>query len=148
MAKTKTAGPTKMEFIEEQLGRNPQATETTINEAWAQAGHSGSISGSLVYKVKSSKGLTGKVRRGRKPGRPPGVKKRGPGRPPKSAISITWDNGANAAPARRPARGPAQIEQLEAEFDRLLFKLIDLGTMPEVESLVRKARRLVIVESR
>ncbi len=65
----------KSAFIRELLGRDPEANEQAVNEAWSQAGNEGTISGSLVSKIRSNLGLTGS---GRSAGRPKAKAKRGP----------------------------------------------------------------------
>ena len=52
----------KSSFIRDLLGRDPEADEEAVNEAWQKAGNQGTISGSLVYKIRSGLGLTGKGR--------------------------------------------------------------------------------------
>jgi hypothetical protein len=53
MASTKAKGPKKSAFVEELLGRNPETNMKAINAAWKKAGHTGTISNPLFYKVKS-----------------------------------------------------------------------------------------------
>src|SRR5579875_1550525 len=50
----------KSAFVIEHLGQNPQATDDEINVAWASAGNEGTISGSLIYKIRAKEGLTGR----------------------------------------------------------------------------------------
>src|SRR5215210_8104773 len=50
----------KSSFIRELLGRDPEANEQVVNEAWEEAGNEGTISVSLVSKIRSDMGLTGK----------------------------------------------------------------------------------------
>ena len=52
-------GPSKSAFVEELLGREPEANVAAINRAWASAGHEGSISPSIFYKVKRELGGNG-----------------------------------------------------------------------------------------
>jgi hypothetical protein len=52
----------KSAFVRELLGRDPEADEQAVNEAWQKAGNQGTISGSLIYKIRSGLGLTGKGR--------------------------------------------------------------------------------------
>jgi hypothetical protein len=52
----------KSAFVRELLGRDPEADEQAVNEAWQKAGNQGTISNSLVYKIRSGLGLTGKGR--------------------------------------------------------------------------------------
>src|SRR4051794_23565360 len=52
-------GPSKSAFVEELLGRQPEANVAAINRAWSEAGHEGAISPSVFYKVKRERGVTG-----------------------------------------------------------------------------------------
>jgi hypothetical protein len=134
----------KSAFVRDQLGRNSKADETTINEAWKAAGKDGTISGSLVYKIRSDLGLTGKGR-GR---RGPAAKAR-PGRPPKvAAASPANGRGASSRPALGLGSGYVGhrgrvLEQVEGEIDELIFRLKGLGGLAEVEEALRRARRLL-----
>jgi hypothetical protein len=58
MATTKSKGPKKSEFIKTMLGQNPATNMKEINAAWKKAGHPGTISNPLYYRIKS--GLHGK----------------------------------------------------------------------------------------
>jgi hypothetical protein len=79
--------------------------------------------------------LRGKTRTSAKAKSPYTVKKRG--RPPKETT---------AAVAVRRGRKSGQtiaLENLEAEIDRLLFQVMGIGDLPEVEQTLRQARRLL-----
>ena len=52
-------GPSKSAFVEELLGREPEANVAAVNRAWSAAGHEGQISPSVFYKVKRELGVTG-----------------------------------------------------------------------------------------
>ncbi|MBX6312107.1 MAG: hypothetical protein IRY99_04190 [Isosphaeraceae bacterium] len=130
--------PSKSAFIEEQLRRNSHATEKEINQAWKEAGYEGSISGTLVYRIKDRLGLTGKHRSsGRRP-RMKTAARREPAAEP----------SREAAPATEPmARGKGQgrvLDELEADLDNLIFRLKGLGGLEEVEEALRRARRLLV----
>src|SRR6516164_916550 len=64
---TATTTPGKSDFIREVLGKNPQATFKAVNEAWTKAGNEGSISQTLVNKMRSEAGLSGNLRTRAKP---------------------------------------------------------------------------------
>ena len=57
----RTKGPSKSAFVEELLGREPEANMKQVNEAWASAGHEGQISPSIYYKVKKRAGRDRRV---------------------------------------------------------------------------------------
>ncbi|MCA1686124.1 MAG: hypothetical protein LC745_09095, partial [Planctomycetia bacterium] len=52
-------GSSKTAFVEEMLGREPKANVKAVNGAWSAAGNEGSISDSVVYKVKRELGGAG-----------------------------------------------------------------------------------------
>jgi hypothetical protein len=137
----------------EVLKKDPKANAVAVQTAWTTAGRSGSISGSLVNKVRADMGLTGNLRKRRKAaGRPATVTvqtavKRGPGRPPK-----VQTNGSSAAvPAVRRAVASDRdgaLDRFESELDRLIYKAMDLGGLDEVEQLLRRCRRTLILSAR
>jgi hypothetical protein len=150
-ASASNATPSKTDFVRSYLNGNPTAGVRAVNEAWNAAGNAGSISDTLVHRLRSEKGLTGNVRTGRPAGskataaggsRPSGTKVKASrgrrGRPPRSAAAP--DLGA--APEVFSDSGGAG--GLEAEFDRLLFRVMGQG-MPDVEEAIRQARRLLVL---
>ena len=145
MVATGTQNQGKTQFIREVLARDPRANARKICKAWEEEGYEGTISQTLVNKQRSLLGLAGNIKGGRPKGS--GVlaaneaytgKKRG--RKPKS-------EGANASATveRRAASGrrSSQLTQMEAEIDRLLFRVMDLGGLETIEDSLRQARRLL-----
>ncbi|HEX8204176.1 MAG TPA: hypothetical protein VF590_27105 [Isosphaeraceae bacterium] len=152
----------KLEFVREMLQQDPNANEKTVNEAWQEAGNQGSISRSSVGKVRAEMGLTNKRRpRNRKAEEAPARKSatrptqrrsepagagqaaespraRGNGAPAEAASSASANSGGD--------RGRL-IEELEGDLDRLLFRVMSLGGLTEVEDLLRRSRRLLILGS-
>lgn len=141
----------KTPFTREQLEKDPAADADSISEAWQSSGHDGTISASLVYKIKTDMGLTGRG----KVGRPPksvaaGLKRTKPrGRPRKNPLPT-------AAPAPAPATGrrsaPAAaashdedsvLDELEDAIDTLIGKIKQVGEHTEAVRALRKARRLL-----
>lgn len=136
----------KTQFVQELLLRDPHANARKVREAWEEAGHEGSISQTLVNKQRSLMGLAGNIKGGRPKGsgavgvgiaaKPYTGKKRG--RKPKSASL----NGQHPDATRAKASGrPGQLTQLEADIDRLLFRVMDLGDLEPIEDSLRLARR-------
>ncbi len=134
--------------------RNPQANARKVRDAWTEAGHEGSISQTLVNKQRSELGLAGNLKGGRPPKeaasavaeKPPYTgKKRG--RKPKSAYANGHQTGGNGVPleATRKTGGgrQAQLSEFEAEIDRLLFRIMVLGGLEDIEESLRRTRRLV-----
>ncbi len=144
----------KTAFVREVLTRNPYANAQVVREEWAKAGNEGTISQALVNKQRSSMGLAGNITRGGRPkgsasgdaeARPYTGKRRG--RKPKSAGL----NGHEALGDGRSIEGPrataggrsAQLTQIEADIDRLLFRVMDLGGLEDIEDSLRRTRRLL-----
>jgi hypothetical protein len=138
----------KTHFVQQFLQDNPLGNLSAVNESWKAGGKKGSISGTLVNKTRSQLGLTGNLR-----GRPrkhtaqggdspsPTGKRRG--RKPRFAAAATPEAAARTEPrGRKSGRSKALIE-LEAEIDRLLFKVMGMGSMTEIEDGLREARRLL-----
>lgn len=146
-----SSGPSKSDFVREVLTKNPTFTTKSVNEAWSEAGHDGKISETLVQNLRSKLGLTGNIRTGRPPadgrktkakakrGRPK-TGRRSPGRP-KSAPSASSVAASAPAPSKAVRGG---VAELEAEIDRLLFRVMDQG-MPAVENALREARRQLVL---
>jgi hypothetical protein len=148
----------KQDFVRKRLSRNPAENEKSINDAWREAGNEGTISGSLFYVTKAKMGLTGK---GRSPGAPKSSTqpeqtagltppKRKVGRPPRI---LPKDDGASSSPPGLD--GPRSLsaatdrtralEELEADFDRLMAKVMSFGGTQDVEEALRRARRLLVL---
>ena len=60
MAKGAVVNQGKRAFVEKYFGSNPGGNLESVNKAWTAAGNEGTVSESLVGKVRSSLGLTGK----------------------------------------------------------------------------------------
>src|SRR5512135_2004 len=60
MATTAGQGEGKTTFVRDCLQRDSRANERSINAAWKAAGNDGTISGTLVSKIRREMGLTGK----------------------------------------------------------------------------------------
>jgi hypothetical protein len=152
----------KSTFIKQTLFDDQYANSAKINELWTESGREGSISTTLVNKMRSEMGLTGNLRGVRgttkrsapaESKRPYTGKKRG--RKPKSALatavasatedaSVSARIGLTSTPSFRGRN--ARIERLvdvEADIDRLLFKVMGLDGLDEVASTLRQARRLL-----
>jgi hypothetical protein len=133
-------------FVKEVLVDNALANTQAVNEAWRAAGMKGTISATLVNKLRSRMGLAGNLRGGRRKGtgaaataeaKPIYTGKRR-GRPPKQAKSQA-DETARLETRRRQS----PLVDLEVDIDRILFKAMEIGTLPEVEDALRRTRRLL-----
>jgi hypothetical protein len=138
----------KSAFVRELLGRDPEADEQAVNEAWQKAGNQGTISGSLIYKIRSGLGLTGKGRSADvAAGRPKAKATKGPKDKP-VAQAQPESNGPPAESATGPEstagnRGRT-LDRVEDRIDEIIFELKDLGGMEQAQEALRLARRLVV----
>ena len=136
----------KSTFLEEWLKNHPDSRENEVAEAWKSAGNSGTISPSLFYKIKSDLGLN--VRRNRKSTKRARdakhvgtlAKGRGVKARPRAEAAVTVVH-AELTSRRSTAR---TLVELEADLDRLIFQLMGVGGMEEVERLLRQARRVLV----
>jgi hypothetical protein len=133
----------KSMFVKEVLNDDPLANAAAVNEAWRAAGMSGSISHSLVSNVRSRMRLAGNLQGKRRStkttdsadaeGAVTGTRRGGP--------PMRVQSGATVK-ARVKTRGSeTDLMDLEVEIDRLLMKVVEIGTLPDVEKALRKARR-------
>ncbi len=153
MATAKGKDEGKSLFVKGYLADHPEANPGSIVAAWREAGNAGTISGSLVSKVRKDLGLTGaaagksrtrgaagtrpsaaksEVGRAAVGGRPAAVEDGGP---------VAGDLESRAAPA-----GGDRVEvliQLEGAIDGLLHEIRTAGGHPEFEEALRKARRIL-----
>lgn len=138
-------GSGKSAFVKEILGREPKANVKAINRAWTSAGNEGTISDSVVYKIKRGLATAGRRSPGELPQR---VAK--PERAANPVDVIASQPGGPTSP-RTPATlmregsGPGRVlHEIEGEIDELLFRLKGLGDFPEVQEALRSARRLLV----
>ncbi|MGO9596733.1 MAG: hypothetical protein ACLP7Q_01795 [Isosphaeraceae bacterium] len=132
----------KTSFVKEFLNDNPRGNVRAVNEAWTKAGMSGTISTALVGKMRSDLGLTGNGR-GKSKTAPKATttgKKRG--RPRKDA-SVPVTVLPVAQPRGSKSDRTHALLGVEAEIDRLLFQVMGIGELPEIEAALRQVRRLV-----
>ena len=54
----------KTAFLTDFLGKNPKANSRAVNEAWTNAGNAGTVSPTLVSKLRGELGLSGNIRSG------------------------------------------------------------------------------------
>ena len=160
-ASTSVRNKGKTEFVQEVLRKNPKANTTAVNDAWKLAGHEGAISATLVNKQRAAMGFAGNLRASSKPktGAPPSSAATGAGtkssrKPGVSPVAAALhgpasSNGSNSAhpstSSERSAKGTdlGSLEELEADLDRLLFKVMGVGGLTAVENSLRHTRRLL-----
>lgn len=122
----RSGGPNQSQFIRELFATNPNAKVADANEAWAKAGHKGTIGNSLFYVTKRKAGLT-KARGGKRRGRPPGSKNKTP---------------AAASPSVPTVRGSKGYAAVEDRLDEVIHMLMGMGDQEMVAEL-RVARRKI-----
>lgn len=137
MASSATTSPGKTSFVKEVLIDNPHANPKAVNEAWAAAGMKGTISTALVNKMRARMGLSGNLR----------------GKGQKAAAAARRTLGPQAASGRIGSKGPRSAREralfeLEGEIDRLLFRVMGMGDLPDVAESLRTARRQLYLSSR
>lgn len=128
------------------LGREPQANLKAINRAWASAGHEGSISPSIFYKVKRELVVTGE------PSPVTSQPEASDGGPAIGVGEVPLQRtNQRETPTVPPSWGQPGVsgdlgrvvDEVEAGIDELMFTLKVNGGMPEVEAALRAARRLL-----
>ena len=150
--------PNKTAFVTAYLEKNPMANPTAVREAWEAAGRTGSVSTTLVQKLRAHLGLVGNLRAGNAPSDGPAVAKskaekktRAPKKKaaasPKGRSGV-HTNGTTDAPAVKKAPRPSDRDRLltevEGDIDRLIFKLMVVSGLEDVEDALRSARRKVV----
>lgn len=148
MASTRTRDQGKTSFVKEYLNDNPQANPKAVNEAWEAAGMEGTISDTLVNKQRSALGLSGNIRGKGRPRKSAGRRSAAAAtaattRAPRTTVrgeGVTRPTGLGARRGRPSARSTRLVE-LEADLDRLLYRVMDTGDLGDVEDALRLARR-------
>ena len=142
MPKTATATPGKTSFLKEFLHDNPQGNVKAVNEAWTAAGFDGTISEALVYKARASLGLTGNLHgKTKKEAKTTSTGKK-LGRPRKETTAA-----GKGQPRGRKSNRSLALNELEADIDRLIFKVMGIGDLTQIEDSLRQARRLLYVSA-
>jgi hypothetical protein len=154
----------KSAFVRAVLTKDRQANHEAVNRAWTEAGHAGTISESLVGKLRSQMGLTGQPRpgardtesaesRGRsvapvtRRGTGP---KQGGGRPPAQGDErpVPQEMELEAEPQGSGSQSGGDdrtrvLTRLEGQIDELLFAIKVAGGLPEFEEALRRTRRIL-----
>ena len=139
----------KTAFVEEFLAGNSDGNLEDVKKAWTAAGNEGTVSESLVNKVRARLGRTGKKAVGepRPVEAPRKAKSRVAAKVRKIARPIDEAPLANGSPASSGAsrHGDADIlDNLEEDIDELIHKIRELGGRPDVVKALRRARRLLV----
>jgi hypothetical protein len=109
-----------------------------VNEAWTTAGMKGTISHTVVSETRKSLGLIGKPGTANQ-AKTPTIKPRGskPVTETKVATSKVTET------SRQHSSRTNVLLSVESEIDRLIFIIMGLGDLPEIETALRDARRRV-----
>ena len=129
--------PGKTMFVKEFLNDHPQGNIRAVNEAWKAAGFHGAISKTVVFKVKSSMGLTENGRASTKKSKTSATRKIRVA--PRKVITPA----VNVQPRGSNSNRSLALNELEADIDRLLFKVMGIGSLNEIEDSLRQVRRLL-----
>ena len=124
----------------------------------AGGGECGSNQHALVSNLRSTPGLTGNLRGGSKSAESNGAplpvettarrpKRKKPGRPRKNEAAGIVAEPTKERKPRSAGLGMA-IDEIEADIDRLIFKLIAVGGMEPIEDELRRVRRRLILSHR
>jgi hypothetical protein len=158
MATGTGTGQGKTSFVEEFLKDHGDADLASVNAAWKSFGREGTISESLLGKTRRSLGLTRKrsARKAKAAGGRPGAKTRAAFREggKTTATPRQVGTGAEQATTRRTRQSAVastggaddrnrMLIALERDLDRLLFGVLEMDSMTEVEEFIRAARRVV-----
>ena len=154
----------KSAFVGDVLTTDHQANTEAVNRAWTKAGHEGTISESLVNKIRSRMGLTGQQRPGARvtesaksagqPATPVTRRGTGPkrvgGRPPAKGagrpVPQVTESEAGPRGAGSQSGGDDRtrvLTRLEGQIDGMLFEIKVAGGLPEFEEALRRARRIL-----
>ena len=135
-----------------------------MNRAWTEAGHAGTISESLVSKIRSQMGLTGQQRPGARvtesagsaeqPAAPATRRRTGPkrvgGRSPAKGngrpVPQVTESEAEPQGAGSQSGGDDRtrvLTRLEGQIDEMLFEIKVAGGLPEFEEALRRTRRIL-----
>jgi hypothetical protein len=138
-----TTTPGKTGFTKEFLNDHPDATSGEVNAEWTKAGMQGKISHTTVSEVRKSLGLIGKPRPATSAkvsqAKTPTIKPRG--RKPATETKVATSKLAETS--RQDSSRTTILLAVESEIDRLIFTIMGLGDLPEIETALRDARRLV-----
>lgn len=146
MATLKQKVEGKSMFLKEYLMDHPDAGAEAVAAAWWEAGNEGTISASLVGKVRRDLGLTGKGAAKAKSGARIGAGSEGRGRTLAKENSESVREGLERPATPQVAGGDrvGVLIRLEGSIDELLHEIKLAGGLPEFEAMLRQARRTLV----
>jgi hypothetical protein len=145
-AVTRTRDQGKSMFVKEFLNDNPQATHKVVSEAWKKAGMEGTVSETTVSKLRKQMGLVGNSPKGRKPASGKGAAMATKAKVAKKGTRKTGPK-VSPAPAKAPSRPDRtrMLEEVEVGIDGLIFRLVEVGGMEDIEDGLRRVRRQLVL---
>jgi hypothetical protein len=132
-----TTSPGKSMFVKEFLHDNPQGNVDAVNKAWRAAGFDGTISPTLVKTMRASLGLTGNLQANTQKSKTSATSTKRVTPRKETAVAI------NVQPRMSNSARTIELNELEADIDRLIFKAMRIGDLEEIEDTLRRARRLL-----
>jgi hypothetical protein len=135
-------GQTKTAFLAEQFQKNPKVSEKEAIDAWKAAGNEGTISPSSFYnaKVAFNKGGTGATAAPS----PKVQTKVSKGSVPKTTTTQSSARSTAPEPKVKGVEPSTQVlDEVEGGIDDLIFRLKEVGGVPDVEAALRQARRMI-----
>ena len=142
----------KSGFVKEFLNDNPRSNPIAVNQAWIDAGMEGQISPSLVNKIRAELGLVGNLRGTRKAkatSKRKAVGKRSVRSNSKVVVATATATRVRTKKTRvrtaAPRHDGRQLAEVEADIDRLIFKVMNLGNLHKVEESLRDTRRSLYI---
>ncbi len=151
--------PNKTAFVISFLEKNPTANSTAVKQAWGAAGREGSVSTTLVQEAsRAHLGLVGNRRarhttsNGAASAKPKAEKKasapkKKAARKPERRAAVHATGAAVAVAAKkapRPSDNDRLLTEVEGDIDRLIFKLMVVSGLEDVEDALRSVRRKVV----
>ncbi len=133
--------PGKTMFVKEFLNDHPKGNAKAVNEAWTATGFEGTISRTLVDKIRASLGLTGNENG--KTGQKTAKAKATPTSTHRSQKPARVTSDIAADTKTQDTSRTTALLATEVEIDRLIFQVMGLGDLPEIETALRDARRAV-----
>jgi hypothetical protein len=134
----------KTAFLMEQLQKNPNVTVKEAADAWKAAGNEGTIISSIFYYARSvfnkrTAGATASPSQKTKTKASKGSKS-------KAKTTTTQSSARSTAPEPK-VKGvePSSqvLDEVEGGIDDLIFRLKEVGGVPDVEAALRQARRMI-----
>jgi len=142
MAAVKGRNEGKSMFLKEYLLDHPDSEKAAIDEAWREAGNQAAISSSLISKVRSDLGLTGKGRGKAKATAT--TRAAGSASTKTSRRQLTEGSPRQAAPRAAGGERTSVLVRLEGRIDDMLHEIRLADGLPEFEEALRAARRILV----